>query len=82
MRIEKLLKKLQKKPAPNDFLYKDLVTIFESFGFEVKSGNGSRRKFVSRKKQVFNLHEPHPEKTIKRYVIQNALKFLKDHGYI
>lgn len=76
-KIDKLIKKL--KSNPKDFTWDELKKVLAHFGFEEikqkgKTG-GSRRKFVNEKLEVISLHEPHPEKIIKSYVI----KQIKEH---
>ena len=77
-KIDKLISKL--KSNPKDFTWKELIKVLAHFGYEEqkKKGKtgGSRRKFVNENKDLISLHEPHPEKTIKPYVIKQILKHL------
>lgn len=77
-KIEKLIKKL--KSDPKDFTWNDLKKLLAFYGYEElkmkgKTG-GSRRKFVNDKKVMINLHEPHPQKVIKPYLIKIIIKHL------
>ncbi|MCG8319934.1 MAG: type II toxin-antitoxin system HicA family toxin [Cytophagales bacterium] len=50
------------------------------FGYEeIKSKGktgGSRRKFKNTSNRIISIHEPHPEKTIKRYLIKQIIEHL------
>jgi len=59
----------------------ELVKVLGHFGFteiskKGKTG-GSRVKFVNAKKDIINLHKPHPERIVKQYVIKQILEKLK-----
>jgi len=82
---EKLLTKLLKHPAPKDFTWRELEKLLASFGYEQKTGSGSRRKFyksVSGYAVPINLHEPHPHNTIKPIYIKQIIQALKQNGDI
>lgn len=77
-KIDKLIKKL--KSNPRDFTWDELKKVLTHFGFEEikKKGKtgGSRRKFINDKQDIISLHEPHPEKIIKTYVIKQIIEHL------
>jgi predicted RNA binding protein YcfA (HicA-like mRNA interferase family) len=76
-KIEKLIFKL--KSNPKNFEWKELLKVLTHFGYtEMKKGKtgGSRRKFVNKEKEVISLHEPHPQKTIKTYVVKLIIEKL------
>lgn len=78
VKTSKLIAKLKSKP--NDFTWNELKKVLAFYGYEEitrrgKSG-GSRRKFVNSSKDIINLHEPHPDKTIKTYVIKQIIEHL------
>jgi hypothetical protein len=80
---EKLLERMLS--TPKDFTWDELVRLLAWFGYnELKKGKagGSRRKFADAKKNVIILHEAHPEKTVKQYVIRQVLEHLYTKGYI
>ncbi|WP_233507758.1 type II toxin-antitoxin system HicA family toxin [Adhaeribacter pallidiroseus] len=53
------------------------MTLFTSLGFEERTGAGSARKLVNTKTgKIFSLHEPHPSKILKGYVIKEAIAIL------
>ncbi|WP_420580723.1 type II toxin-antitoxin system HicA family toxin [Reichenbachiella sp.] len=80
-KIAKLILKLQ--PKPIDFTWDELIKVLAHFEFEVYSGGktgGSRRKFVRQKdKAIISLHEPHPQKVLKPYMVKEVLKILEKH---
>lgn len=68
---------------PKDFSWAELVVVMQKHHFELHSGSGSGRKFFHAKTQtVFFLHEPHPEKIVKRYALKIAITALKNAGEI
>lgn len=79
-KIDKLIKRLLK--VPSDFTYDELEKVFRSFGFSVGTKgktSGSRVEFVSTELNVkFYLHKPHPQNTVKPYVIKQAIEFLNN----
>lgn len=78
-RKEKLRDKLFSKPK--DFTWSELETLLAQYGFEQLKGNGSRRKFIHNAKGVLiSLHEPHPSKILKRYVVDLVINKLGELG--
>lgn len=74
---EKLLAKLRRKPAPRDFTWDELVTVMMHHGFELqRSKGGSHCYFVSAHSVVFNIAKPHPDNTLKKYQITEALSVI------
>ena len=70
---------------PNDFTWQELVRLLEGMGYsEARSGNtgGSRRRFVHPDAPAINLHEPHPGRIVKRYVIDELLRLLTEEKLI
>jgi predicted RNA binding protein YcfA (HicA-like mRNA interferase family) len=78
-KIEKLLTKF--KNNPKDLTWNELIKILAHFGFNEISQKGktggSRVKFVNDKKDIINLHKPHPGNIVKQYVIKQLLEKLK-----
>lgn len=77
---EKLLNRFLNKPK--DFTWNEYVKIFSIYGFELKSGSGSRRSFVNENKDIFHIHEPHPESIMKSYAIKQAIEWLTEKGLL
>ncbi|GGC87244.1 type II toxin-antitoxin system HicA family toxin [Halopseudomonas salina] len=82
-RIAKLLEKLQRKPSPKDFTWKEITRVLEHFGYHPLQGAGSRVKFVHQNtKQVISLHKRHPDSTLLEYQIECVLAKLRDEGQV
>ncbi|WP_404818017.1 type II toxin-antitoxin system HicA family toxin [Reichenbachiella ulvae] len=80
-RKDKLLDRLKRKDK--SFSWSDLVTLLSGFGYEVFRGSGSRRKFVNpTSKSIISLHEPHPQKTLKPYMMKIVLEHLRENKLI
>ena len=55
---------------PSDF-HSEVVRLLGYFGYkEVKSGRGSRVKFVSKDRDIIILHKPHPSGIMKHYQLK------------
>jgi hypothetical protein len=67
---------------PKDFTWAELVTVLNSYGFIERKGLGSRRKFINENNVIISLHEPHPQKIVKRYAIKEAIEALTNIGLI
>ncbi len=83
--IKKIIVKLQKKPAPKDLTWDELLKVLSHFKFEPitrgKTG-GSRRKFINGSKVIISLHEPHPRNELKKYQIDQVLEILRNEGLL
>ncbi len=80
---EKLLSKLQQRPK--DFTWDELKTLLKALGYEPKKGGktgGSRRRFVHATAPPISLHKPHPQNTLKRYVIDDILEKFRNEEII
>lgn len=76
-RKEKLFARLLSRP--NDFTWNELKRLLEGLGFELLKNKGSKRKFIHREKEVLIiLHEPHPDKIIKMYIIDQVIEKLEE----
>lgn len=78
--IEKLLARFKECPA--DFQWAELVKVLRHFGYEERTGKGSRRKFTGDGLPMINLHEPHPRKIVKRYALRQVLETLENEGLL
>lgn len=78
-KIQKLINKLKHKPK--DFTYEEAKRLLENLDFiEYNKGktSGSRVAFVNKKAHIkIELHKPHPDTTLKMYIINNLLDVLK-----
>ncbi|EJG9788950.1 type II toxin-antitoxin system HicA family toxin [Klebsiella pneumoniae] len=77
-RKEKLKSKLD--GLPKNFTWDELVTLMSQYGFSLLNAKrGSGRKFYNKtidKLAIF--HEPHPENTLKRYVLEEVKQLLDE----
>ncbi len=80
---DKLIAKLLRRPS--DFTWNELTSLLKSLGYsEVKMGKtgGSRRRFTHSNAAVITLHKPHPQKTLKRYAIDQVIEQLQQEDMI
>ena len=81
---EKLIERFKKQPK--DFTFKELTRLFQVLGFEVSQKgktSGSRVEFVNSEKELsYGAHKPHPDNTIKSYVMKQVLEFLTSNKLI
>lgn len=76
---DKLKAKLLSRPK--DFSWSELESLLDYLGFNQLKGKGSRRKFVHKESKILiNLHEPHPEKVLKKYMVDQVIEKLKELG--
>jgi predicted RNA binding protein YcfA (HicA-like mRNA interferase family) len=72
---DKLRSRLLSKPK--NFTWDELESCLKHLGFEVRNGKGSRRKFVHNASMtIINLHEPHPDRVIKSYALEQVINKL------
>jgi hypothetical protein len=78
---EKLLEKFLSKPLKRNLTFRELFTLFQSLGYELINKEGSRVAFWSKSTgDIFDMHQPHPDDTLKLYVVKKVQKKLKDIG--
>lgn len=78
---EKLLQRLLQRPK--DFEYSEIVKLLRCFGYnEDTAPNGSRVRFISKNNSVITFHKPHPQPTLKRYVLDIVIDTLRKDGLI
>lgn len=69
---------------PTDFSYGELKAVLKIFGFKaVKTGKtgGSWVRFSNPETgEKFTAHKPHPNNTVKRYVLEELYDLLKKGG--
>ncbi|WP_425593482.1 type II toxin-antitoxin system HicA family toxin [Aliiroseovarius marinus] len=68
--------------CPSDFRWDELKRFLEGFGYSVKKGTGSRRKFVGENLPKISLHEPHPKPFVKRCYLEQVKQLLEDEGLL
>ena len=80
-RHEKLLQRIASNPK--DFDWSELVSLMSYFGVELRTTAGSARRFINpASKQAFYIHQPHPSGILKPYQVREAIKFLKQEGFL
>ena len=76
------------KNRPKDFELRELERLLGLCNCQKSNAgktSGSAVKFThvtDRKKSVFSFHKPHPENTVKRYILDAVIDFLKEIGEI
>lgn len=66
---------------PRNFTWDETCTLMKQCGFELVNLNGSARMFVHAKSRLkVRLHEPHPENTLKHYMVKELINALKEVG--
>ncbi len=78
--IDKLIERFKATPA--DFTWDELTKLLSHFGYEVKKGKGSRRKFTSEKLPAISLHQPHPKNVVKKYALREVREMLEGEGLL
>lgn len=81
-KIEKLLLKLCRKPAPTDFTWDDLITLTNRAGFKASCTGGSHHMFQHDGGYLFRASKTHPSGLLKAYQIRAAIEALKSVGFI
>jgi HicA toxin of bacterial toxin-antitoxin, len=77
---QKLIDRLSS--IPKDFTWDELVCVLDGYGYELQKSKGSsRRAFLNKyNKHTFYFHKPHPSNLVKRYILDEVIKTLKDQG--
>lgn len=80
-RHEKLLRHIASNPK--DFTWSELTSLMSSLGIELRTSSGSARRFINPATQhAFYIHQPHPSSILKPYQVREAVKFLKQEGFL
>ncbi len=79
---EKLIERF--KSQPSDFKWNELVRLFAAFGYEMgNKGKTSGSRIIFRKgDSTYTAHKPHPDSTIKMYVMKQVMEFLKSNKLV
>lgn len=75
---DKLIERFKRQPK--DFSFNELCRLFQILGFEISQKgktSGSRIEFINPEKKIsYGAHKPHPDSTIKSYVMKQIFDFL------
>lgn len=79
---DKLIDRLLKKPK--DFTFDEMKSLLSYFGYELKQGGtGSGIKFINKESnEMINFHKPHPNGTLKRYILIQVIEKLRKDGLL
>lgn len=79
---DKLIERLLKKPK--DFTFDEMETLLSYLGYQLKQGGtGSGVKFIKDgSNEVINFHKPHPNRILKRYVLDQVIEKLRKDGLL
>jgi len=76
---EKLLERFLSKPLRRNLTFRELVTLFQGLGYELINKEGSRVAFWNKTTgDIFDMHQPHPDDTLKFYVVKKVQDKLKN----
>lgn len=67
------------QPTLSSIKWSDIERLFEVVGAEVTEGAGSRVR-IKLGDQVKTFHRPHPGSEARRYAVEAARDFLREHG--
>jgi hypothetical protein len=69
------------QPTRSNIRWADIEHLFAAVGGEISEGAGSRVR-IKLGDQVKTFHRPQPGDEAKRYAVEAARAFLRDHGII
>jgi hypothetical protein len=76
---EKLLERFLSKPLRRNLTFRELVTLFQGLGYELINKGGSRVAFWNKTTgDIFDMHQPYPDDTLKFYVVKKVQDKLKN----
>ncbi|WP_375341620.1 type II toxin-antitoxin system HicA family toxin [Massilia phyllosphaerae] len=82
-KYSKALAKISATPPPSNFKWDDLKALLEHLGYRMLNGDGSRRKFYHKEKDLLIIcHRPHPSPDVDKGCIVDVVDHLKTHGFI
>ncbi len=76
---DKLLQKLLAKQS--SFTWAEAETLMKQSGFRLLNKSGSARMFYHEQKKIkVRLHEPHPQNTLLKYMVDELIEGLRTAG--
>ena len=74
-RQQTTLSRIKERPTRSDIKWQEIQSFFKAVGAEIHQGEGSRVQVILKSK-VLRLHQPHPNKELKKYAIEAIRDFL------
>lgn len=84
-RKNKVIEKLLQKPTPKNVTWDEYKAFIEHYGYQMKNGKGSRRKFYKEEAGFgipISVHEPHPDRIVLQVYVKQTIMILKENGDI
>lgn len=78
-RHQKLVAKIFSSPTRSDITYSEMCGLVEHHGGEVQKRAGSRR-CIELNGVKMSMHEPHPDKELRKYQVEDLREFLERVG--
>jgi HicA toxin of bacterial toxin-antitoxin, len=75
----RVLEKIFEKPTRADIRWKDLANLIVALGGVVNEGSGSRVR-IHLRGAVAIVHQPHPQRELKKYAVDILRKFFEEIG--
>ena len=76
---DETLERIFEEPTRADVTWQEVENMIKRHGGKVKNGKGSRRRIVFPGAKG-SLHEPHPQKEMKKYAVEDLRELLKRAG--
>lgn len=78
-RQKKLIEKFLTKPLKRNLTFRELTAVFQSLGYRLINREGARVAFWNKDTgDIFDIHKPHPNDTLKVYVIKKVQDKLRE----
>lgn len=84
-KINKIIDKFLQNPIPKNITWSEYKAFIEHYGYKMKNGSGSRRKFYKDEAGFGTpicIHEPHPNNIVLQIYIKQTIIALKENGDI
>ena len=78
-RQRKTLERIYGEPTRSDVTWSEVRALLEACGATVKEGRGSRVR-IQAGTCMLNMHTPHPQKEMKKYMVELVREFLAKIG--
>ncbi len=76
----KTLEAVFKKPTPANIEWNDVVSLLKNLGAEISEKRSGLRIGIFLNGHALIVHTPHPQKEMKRYVVEEVRELLKKAG--